>query len=111
MKPGTGKANKPSRRGLSGTRAGSFSGVVESLRIGRDRASSGLGGSRLANRKLRTAAVLIPELLQVARQIHAAEPAKIVPCVLWAWSHLAGYSDFTPQMVDVVEREAHCSTI
>jgi hypothetical protein len=54
--------------------------------------------------------VILPELIALSRKIHRDLPSMIAPAVLCAWAGLAGYRDWTPAMVDTVEREVKCSS-
>lgn len=110
LKPGAGKATKPSGKGLSGTRAGAFKRAGKQGRVDPVRASSVLHRHQVA-RRLRAAAIAVPDLVRVARIIYRKAPWRIVPSVLMAWAALAGTEWWDSRMVDVVEREVKCSSI
>ena len=50
------------------------------------------------------AAVLLPEMVRVARQVHRGE-VEMQIAVVTAWAALAGTPGWSPEMVDRVQRE------
>lgn len=61
---------------------------------------------RPSHRRIQLAGVLLPALATVAKDIHRGQPLTMVEtAVLEAWRGLAGVSEWTPAMVEAVERE------
>jgi hypothetical protein len=75
--------------------------TAETVRSG---GSAHVGKDELGRRIL-MAGVLLPELTETARKIHARAPWLIEAAVLGAWANLAGANGWTAAMVRAVKRQ------